>query len=207
MEAMDDDDHGMEAMDDDDHGMEAMDDHGDDHDDDRVDKFVGDPHIWLNPVLAQIQVQNVADGLSEADPKNADYYQENADRYIAELQQLDSDIRTGLESCSREFVAYHFAFAYFSEEYDLVQHVILRSLTPYGEIAPRTLHDVIETARAQGIDVIFTDEAADPKTAQVVADEIGGRVLTLSPLEIVPTDETYMSKMYQNLENLKTALC
>ena len=197
------DDHG-----DDDHGMEAKDDHGDDHDDDDpVDKFVGDPHIWLNPVLAQIQVQNIADGLSEADPKNADYYQENADRYIAELQQLDSDIRTGLESCSREFVAYHFAFAYFSEEYDLVQHVILRSLTPYGEIAPRTLHDVIETARAQGLDIIFTDEAADPKTAQVVADEIGGRVLTLSPLEIVPPDETYMSKMYQNLENLQVALC
>ena len=214
MEAKDDhgdDDHGMEAKDDhgdDDHGMEAKDDHGDDHDDDdHVDKFVGDPHIWLNPVLAQIQVQNIADGLSEADPKNADYYQENADRYIAELQQLDSDIRTGLESCSREFVAYHFAFAYFSEEYDLVQHVILRSLTPYGEIAPRTLHDVIETARAQGLDIIFTDEAADPKTAQVVADEIGGRVLTLSPLEIVPTDETYMSKMYQNLENLQAALC
>ena len=208
----DDDDHGMEAKDDhdddDDHGMEAKDDHGDDHgDDDLGDAFVGDPHIWLNPVLAQIQVQNIADGLSEADPKNADYYQENADRYIAELQQLDSDIRTGLESCSREFVAYHFAFAYFSEEYDLVQHVILRSLTPYGEIAPRTLHDVIETARAQGLDIIFTDEAADPKTAQVVADEIGGRVLTLSPLEIVPTDETYMSKMYQNLENLKVALC
>ena len=206
-----DDDHGMEAKDDhgdDDHGMEAKDDHGDGHDDDAPGgAFVGDPHIWLNPILAQIQVQNIADGLSEADPKNADYYQENADRYIAELQQLDSDIRTGLESCSREFVAYHFAFAYFSEEYDLVQHVILRSLTPYGEIAPRTLHDVIETARAQGLDVIFTDEAADPKTAQVVADEIGGRVLTLSPLEIAQPDETYMSKMYQNLENLQAALC
>ncbi len=213
MEAKDDhgDGHGMEAKDDhgdDDHGMEAKDDHGDGHDDDAPGgAFVGDPHIWLNPILAQIQVQNIADGLSEADPKNADYYQENADRYIAELQQLDSDIRTGLESCSREFVAYHFAFAYFSEEYDLVQHVILRSLTPYGEIAPRTLHDVIETARAQGLDVIFTDEAADPKTAQVVADEIGGRVLTLSPLEIAQPDETYMSKMYQNLENLQAALC
>ena len=205
MEAMDDDDHGMEAMDDDDHGMEAMDDDTDR--DDRGDEIFGDPHIWLNPVLAQIQVQNIADGLSEADPKNADYYQENADRYIAELLQLDSDIRTGLESCSREFVAYHYAFAYFSAEYDLVQHVIINSMTPHGEVAPRTLQDVIETAEAYGLDVIFTDEAADPKTAQVVADEIGGQVLTLSPLEIAQPDTTYMSKMYENLENLQAALC
>ena len=188
---------------DDGHGMEA-----EDHDGDGPrDEIFGDPHIWLNPVLAQMQVQNIADGLSEADPKNADYYQENADRYIAELQQLDSNIRAGLESCSREFVAYHYAFAYFSAEYDLVQHVILNSMTPHGEVAPRTLLDVIETARTHGLDVIFADEAADPKTAQVVADEIGGQVLTLSPLEIAQPDTTYMSKMYENLENLQAALC
>ena len=200
MEAKDDDDHG-EAKDDDDHG-EAKDD--DDHHD---DELLGDPHIWLNPVLVQIQVQNIADGLSEADPKNADYYQANADSYIAELQQLDSDIRTGLESCSREFVAFHQAFTYFTLEYDLVQHTILKSATPHSDVAPGTLRDVIETARAQGIDVIFTEEAVDPRTAQVVADEIGGRVMILSPLEIGEPGETYISKMYQNLDNLQVALC
>ena len=199
MEAKEDDD------DDDHHGMEAKED--DDDDDHHEDELLGDPHIWLNPVLVQIQVQNIADGLSEADPKNADYYQENADRYIAELQQLDSDIRTGLESCSREFVAFHQAFTYFTLEYDLVQHTILKSATPHSDVAPGTLRDVIETARAQGIDVIFTEEAADPRTAQVVADEIGGRVLILSPLEIGQPGETYISTMYKNLENLQVALC
>ncbi len=38
------------------------------------------------------------------------------------------------------------------------------------------------------------------------ADEIGGKVLVLSPLEIV-SDETYVEKMTQNLNNLKDALC
>ena len=193
--------------DDDDHGMEAKEDDHDDDDDHHDDELFGDPHIWLNPVLVQIQVQHIADGLSEADPKNADYYQANADRYIAELQQLDSDIRTGLESCSREFVAFHQAFTYFTLEYDLVQHTILKAATPHSDVAPGTLRDVIETARAQGIDIIFTEEAVDPRTAQVVADEIGGRVMVLSPLEIGEPGETYISKMYQNLENLQVALC
>ncbi|MCE2497593.1 MAG: zinc ABC transporter substrate-binding protein [Nitrosopumilaceae archaeon] len=203
-----DEDHGMEAKeddDDDDHGMEAKED--DEDEDHHEDELLGDPHIWLNPVLVQIQVQNIADGLSEADPKNADYYQENADRYIAELQQLDSDIRAGLESCSREFVAFHQAFTYFTLEYGLVQHTILKSATPHSEVAPRTLQAVIETAKAQGIDVIFTEEAVDPRTAQVVADEIGGSVMVLSPLEIGEPGETYVSKMYNNLENLQVALC
>ena len=155
----------------------------------------------------QVQVRHIADGLSEADPANADYYQANADAYIAELQQLDSDIRTGLESCSNEFIAFHQAFTYFSAEYGLVQHTILKAATPHGEPAPRTLEAVIETARQQGISVIFTEESADPRTSQVVADEIGGQVLTLSPLEIGQPGETYISTMYKNLDNLKVALC
>ena len=154
-----------------------------------------------------MQVQNIADGLSEADPENADYYQANAAAYIEDLQQLDSDIRTSLEGCSREFVAFHQAFAYLAAEYGLVQHTIIQSLSPHGDAAPKTLQLVIETAKRQGISTIFTEEAADPRMAQVVADEIGGQVLTLSPLEIAEPGTTYISKMYDNLESLQIALC
>ena len=30
----------------------------------------GDPHIWLNPVTAKIQVQNIANAFSDSDPEN-----------------------------------------------------------------------------------------------------------------------------------------
>ena len=196
---------------DEEHGDEhddERDEHGDEHDDGHhEDELVGDPHIWLNPVHVQVQVQNIADGLSEADPENADYYQANAAAYIEDLQQLDSDIRTSLEGCSREFVAFHQAFAYLAAEYGLVQHTIIQSLSPHGDAAPKTLQLVIETAKRQGISTIFTEEAADPRMAQVVADEIGGQVLTLSPLEIAEPGTTYISKMYDNLESLQIALC
>ena len=196
-----DEDHGEDERDED----EAKDeDHGEEED---HGELLGDPHIWLNPIHVQVQVRNIADGLSEADPANAGYYRANANAYIAELQQLDSDIRTGLESCSNEFIAFHQAFTYFSAEYGLVQHTILKAATPHGEVAPRTLEAVIETARQQGITTIFTEESADPRTSQVVADEIGGQVLTLSPLEIGQPGETYISQMYGNLDSLRVALC
>ena len=152
-------------------------------------------------------MQNIADGLAKADPQNAEYYAENAADYISELQQLDSDIRTRLASCSNEFIAFHQAFTYFAVEYGLVQHTILKSATPHSEATPGTLQLIIETARQQNIDVIFTESSADPRTSQVVADEINGKVLTLSPLEIGEPGETYISQMYNNLDNLEIALC
>jgi zinc transport system substrate-binding protein len=65
---------------------------------------------------------------------------------------------------------------------------------------------VINKAKDLNLDVIFTEETADPKTSQVIANEIGGRVLVLSPLEI-GDDGTYISRMTDNLNNLKEALC
>jgi len=142
-----------------------------------------------------------------ADPDNAAYYQDNANAYIVELQTLDAEIRDQLKSCSNEFVAFHQAYTYFAAEYNLIQHTIIKSTSPHGEVAPRTLQLVIDTAKEQGIHYIFNEDAVDPRTAQVVADEIGGEVLILSPLEIAAPGETYISKMYDNLESLRVALC
>ena len=42
----------------------------------------GNPHVWLDPVLAQQQVANIRDGLIAIDPNNANSYRTNADAYI-----------------------------------------------------------------------------------------------------------------------------
>ena len=165
-----------------------------------------DPHIWLNPVLVKVQVQNIADAYSKVNPENGDYYQQNAANFISQLDDLDSQIRTGLSGCSRDFVAFHNAFSYFAAEYDLVQHTIIASTNPHGEPTARTLEKIIDESKELGIKTIFTEEGVDPRTSQVIADEIGGGVLVLSPLEV--GDETgYIPRMTQNLENLKEALC
>jgi zinc transport system substrate-binding protein len=68
------------------------------------------------------------------------------------------------------------------------------------------LEDVINTAREFNIKVIFTEETADPRTSQIIANEIDGKILVLSPIEI-GNDSNYISRMNQNLNNLKEALC
>ena len=166
----------------------------------------GDPHIWLNPVLAKIQVQNIADAFSEQDPDNKNFYQQNAQNYKNELDVLDKKIRNELSSCNHDFIAFHDAFSYFSFEYGLNQHTIIPSNNPHAEPTAGTLEEIVNTAREYDLKIIFTEETADPRTAEIISNEINGKILVLSPIEI-GNDGNYISRMTENLNNLKEALC
>ncbi|MCL2924437.1 MAG: zinc ABC transporter substrate-binding protein, partial [Trichodesmium sp. MAG_R04] len=69
--------------------------HDHDHDHDHGHEQ-GNPHVWLDPVLAQQQVKNIRDGLVKANPNNATTYQANASIYLQKLQQLDQEFKTRL---------------------------------------------------------------------------------------------------------------
>ena len=166
----------------------------------------GDPHIWLNPVLAKTQVQNIADSFSKFDPNNKDFYQTNAENYNDELTLLDSTIKKDLSECSSDFIAFHDAFSYFADEYDLTQHTIISSNDPHAEPTAKTLENVINTARELNIKIIFTEDTIDTRVSTVIANEIGGKILVLSPLEF-GGEGNYISRMTENLQNLKEALC
>ncbi len=180
--------------------------HEDEGHEDEHGHLEGDPHIWLNPLYAKIQVQNIANAFANSDSTNSEFYLANAEKYNKKLDSLDSKIRTELSGCNSDFIAFHDAFSYFADEYDLNQHTIVATTNSHGEVTAKTLEDVISTARELNIKVIFSEETVNTKTSQIIANEIGGRVLVLSPLEIV-SEDNYISKMTQNLENLKEALC
>ena len=166
-----------------------------------------DPHIWLNPVIAQKQVENIVDSLSKVDPLNEKYYKQNGISYIKKLKELDNKISYELSSCKKDFIAFHNAFSYFANQYDLNQHTVLKSNEPHEEPTAKSLENIINLARDLDSNVIFTEEAVDKRTSQVIANEIGGKVLTLSPLEIGDSRTDYIKKMEENLLHLKVALC
>ncbi len=166
-----------------------------------------DPHIWLNPVMAQKQVENIVDSLSKVDPLNEKYYKQNGISYIKKLEELDNKISYELSSCKKDFIAFHNAFSYFANQYDLNQHTVLKSNEPHEEPTSKSLENIINLARDLDSNVIFTEEAVDKRASQVIANEIGGKVLTLSPLEIGDSQIDYIKKMEENLLHLKEALC
>lgn len=171
-----------------------------------------DPHVWLDPILAKQQVENIRDALVKADPANTQYYKSNADKFIAELNNLDNKIKTELTTCDKkDFIAFHNAFTYFASRYGLNQHSI-HGTTPEGEILPQRLQEVIELARDLGLHIIYSEDLVDPRSAQVIAQEIpDGKVLILSPIEGINSDEQkagigYLDKMKEDVDNLKIGL-
>jgi zinc transport system substrate-binding protein len=171
-----------------------------------------DPHIWLDPIYAKHQVGLIRDGLVKIDPDNAQYYNDNADRFMAELDRLNASIRSELSGCEKkDFIAFHSAFSYFANRYGLNQHSVYRGL-PEGEVPPQRLQEIVDLAKELKIDTIYSEELVDPRLAEAIAEEIpGGRVLVLSPIEGLEEQEQaaglgYIDKMEQNLDNLKAGL-
>jgi zinc transport system substrate-binding protein len=173
-----------------------------------------DPHIWLDPILAIHQVENIRDGLSKVDPNNSVYYAQNARKFIGQLKSLDASIKdnlSGSNCAKRDFIAFHNAFSYFAKQYGLNQHSI-KGLTPEGEVLPQRLVEVVQLAKHLGINVIYSEDLINSRSSQAIADEIpNSKVMVLSPIEGIKKQEQqqgigYLEKMYQNLSALKEGL-
>jgi len=172
-----------------------------------------DLHVWLDPILAEMEVENIRDALVKIDPANTQYYKANADRFIGKLNDLDYRIETELATCNKkDFIAFHNAFTYFANRYGLNQHSVHQGLTPEGEVLPQRLQGVIELARDLGLHIVYSEDLVDPRSSEVIAQEIpNGKVLILSPIEGINSEEQragigYLDKMNENVENLKIGL-
>ncbi|WP_058304672.1 metal ABC transporter substrate-binding protein [Gorillibacterium timonense] len=170
-----------------------------------------DPHVWLSPVLAQKEVQTIAEAYKKADPAHKDEYQKNADAYIAKLKELDEAFKTDLQNVLRkDFITQHAAFAYLAKEYGLTQ-VPIAGLSPEQEPSPEQMAEVITFAQDHQVKTIFFETLVEPKIAETIAKEIGAKTDVLNPLEGLTDEERqkgldYIGIMKNNLEALKKAL-
>lgn len=171
-----------------------------------------DPHVWLDPLLAKKQVENVRDGLIMIDPNHKDIYVNNSNNFLNELDNLDEKIRTDLESCKKkDFITFHNSFSYFAKQYGLNQHSISNT-DPESEVTPARLTEIINIAKTLGLQVIYSEELVDPRQATVIAQEVpDGKVLVLSPIEGLSENEQkaglgYIDKMNDNINNLMVGL-
>jgi zinc transport system substrate-binding protein len=139
-----------------------------------------DPHLWTSPPLANRMAARVRDTLADLDPANRDEYEHNYASLAAELDLLDSEIRDRVSSSkSRAFMTFHPSWGYFADTYGLKQIPIE---SEGKEPGPRTLLHVIEEAERLGIKVIFVQPQFSRGSAEMVAREIGGRVVAIDPL-------------------------
>ena len=164
----------------------------------------GDPHIWLDPVLAQQQVANIRDGLIAADPENSATYGTNADNYIAQLQELDREFKSKLapaKGCT--IISFHDAFSYLTERYGLAQIAILE--IPQDNLNPQDIQKVLQAVKKFEVKALLSEPGRDKRLEQIAKDT-GLPIETLDSLESgEPAPQYYFQVMRRNLASLEKA--
>lgn len=170
-----------------------------------------DPHVWLDPVLAAGQVDEIVAGLSKADPRGRTVFETNAARLKEDLGALHRRYVSTLATCRlRHLVTSHAAFGYLARRYGLTQ-VAITGLDPESEPSPARLKQIILEARRTGTRVIYYETLVNPRVSEVIAREVGARTAVLDPVEGLTPDEqrrggNYFTLMDANLKALAEGL-
>lgn len=166
-----------------------------------------DPHFWLSPINAKIQIENIKNGLIEIDFENKNYYESNYSLYANRLNELDDKIRNSLSNIkNKNLVLTHPAFGHFCKEYSLNQIAIARD-----EADPKAMADIITFIKNNNVRAIFYEEFSSSKLVDSIAKETGIKILTLNPIESLSEEnieagEDYFSIMEKNLISLSDGL-
>ncbi|MGC8839411.1 MAG: metal ABC transporter solute-binding protein, Zn/Mn family [Anaerolineae bacterium] len=158
-----------------------------------------DPHIWLSPRLVKVQAQAIYGALADLDPAHQEEYRANLEAFLADLDALDQEIRGLLrDTPRRKFMVFHPAWGYFAREYGLEMVPIE---VEGQEPSAAELADLIREAREEGITVVFAEPEFSTRSAEVIAREIGGRVVLVSPLA-----EDWLENLRRTAQALAEAL-
>ena len=172
-----------------------------------------DPHIWTSPKNAVIMINNILDELIKIDGDNEAYYRKNAEKYIGEIEAIDSEIRETVANAKYDTIYFggRFALLYFVKEYGLNYVSAFDSCSGETEPGAKLVARIVDEMKKNGAKTVFYEELSNPKTSQAIADEVGGDILLLHSCHNVSKEEfdkgaTYVSIMKQNAANLKKGL-
>ncbi len=170
-----------------------------------------DPHIWLD-FDNMIRIgELVRDKLAELSPEKSDYFAQNFSEYVEKVEELDEKYQQVLDQRHSDYIlTSHAAFGYLAASFGL-KEISVSGISPHAEPSPHALARLIREVEEHGINYIFLETLASPRTAHVLAEEANLEILTLNPVEGLTLEERekgedYFSLMEQNLESLKKAL-
>ncbi len=166
----------------------------------------GNPHYLYDPRQAAACATGIASKLVALDGANAALYRGNLKTFLAKLDKA----RVGWEKQmaphkGKPVVTFHKSWGYVISWFGLVE---VANLEPKPGIPPTPRHvvDVLKIARAKGAKVVLQEAYYPDKTGKLVAEKLGGSVVTLPGGADVGAGETYIQHMSKVVDTLAAAL-
>ena len=165
------------------------------------------PHTWVSPRNAILQVRAIEKALSDVSPGNGPVFRRNADTYVGRLDALAREFNeTARHFRKRNIVTFHNVFDYLAREIGLT--IVGRiEETPGQEPSAGEMRELVRTIRETTAAAVFAEPQYPERLAETVAREAGVPVRMLDPVSTgsaAPT--TYEDVMRRNLQTLTEAL-
>jgi ABC-type Zn uptake system ZnuABC Zn-binding protein ZnuA len=166
------------------------------------------PHAWLDPRLAVRYVGAIRGALVQADPNGRENYEANAQRYIAELDELDRQLMQQVEeipTANRKLVTFHDAFPYMARRYglDLVGVVVA---SPESEPSAAQIADLVQKIKTQNVKAVYSEPQINPRVLDLAARDAGVKVLPLYSDSLDQTVGSYLDLLRHNARQLVEGL-
>ena len=152
------------------------------HDEDGHRYGGDDPHVWFNVQNVIQWVNNLEHTLSALDPDSAEVYEENAQAYIHQLEELDAWVMeqvAQVPEANRKLVTNHPALGYFADRYGLEQVGAVYPISPSAEPSARDIAALEDAIRAYGVPAVFVETTVNPNLAELVAQDTGVKLVPL----------------------------
>jgi len=215
---------GGEHEHDDEHAGEGATEHADEHSDEAATGAAkkghepaeggNDPHMWFDVQNAIGYVQNIRDGLQQADPDGASTYTANAAAYIQQLEALDIEIHdlvAAVPAERRKLITNHDTFGYFAKRYGFeVVGTVFEGVSTEQEPSAQQIAELVERIREENVPAVFTENTVNARLAEQIADEAGVNVVTTLYTDALGEPgsdaDTYITMVRYDAEQIVNAL-
>lgn len=149
--------------------------------DEEHELYSGNPHFWTSPKQVMKVTAPIRDMLISLRPEKKSVFEANCAKFDALLKKLDLECEECVQNLSnKNIIDQHAAWSYFARDYKLNVVGVIEA-SPGKEPGPKYIQELIDNARAKNVKIIFADMQSTPKSALVIASEIGAKVLKTDP--------------------------
>lgn len=172
-----------------------------------------DEHIWTSPVNEMIMTEKICDTLSKALPEEKENFKKNAESYIKQLKELDSEIRTVVNNSKIKEIIFadKFPLQYFAKEYGLKYYAAFPGCGSDMEPSAKTIAFLVDKIKEDNIKAVFYLELSSHIVADAIETDTGAKPLQFNSCHNITQKQfdsgvTYVDLMKENVNNLKIAL-
>ena len=169
-----------------------------------------DPHIWMSPKQARIQMKNVYEAIVKFDSENKDFYEKNYKELDKKFEELDKKYAEVLApQKDKYFIVPHEAFGYLARDYEIKQ-VPIEGINSDSEPDLNKMKELTNFAKSHKINTVFYEMGESDKIANSLAKEINAKTAGLSTIEAKTQDiedgkDNYFSLLEKNLDAISQA--